>query len=348
MFCSRRYSLSADIVAEHKIRSRLSDYLLLSHMPHVLPMIWMILCVHLICISSQPETRFIYNGFHQADLYTDGVAKVLPEGQLQLTNGSRQSMGHAFFKKPFEFTSAESLSFSTHFVCALVPKPGSGGHGIAFVLSASIDLSHADATQYLGLFNISTQGNSSSHLVAVELDTALSAEFDDKNANHVGINVNSLFSIESVPTAYFSDIKGKNESIELSSGDPIQVWVNYRGNMLNVSMAPLKNQKPSQPLLSSSIHLSENFPDRKIFIGFSGATGTLISYQYILGWSFSGNSVSLQRLDATKLPRVPPHKCRTERPSTLLIFLFILLAVIVLVVLVAGMGRRIWSTPLLL
>ena len=348
MFCSRRYSLSTDIVAEHKIRSRLSDYLLLSHMPHVLPMIWMILCVHLICISSQPETRFIYNGLHQADLYTDGVAKVLPEGQLQLTNGSGQSMGHAFFKKPFEFTSAESLSFSTHFVCALVPKPGSGGHGIAFVLSASIDLSHADATQYLGLFNISTQGNSSSHLVAVELDTALSAEFDDKNANHVGINVNSLFSIESTSSAYFSDIKGKNESIELSSGDPIQVWVNYRGNMLNVSMAPLKNQKPSQPLLSSSIHLSENFPGRKIFIGFSGATGTLISYQYILGWSFSGNSVSLQRLDATKLPRVPPHKCRTERPSTLLIFLFILLAVIVLVVLVAGMGRRIWSTPLLL
>ncbi|CAN6815256.1 unnamed protein product [Brassica oleracea] len=311
LFCSRRYSLSTDIVAEHKIRSRF-----------------------------QPETRFIYNGLHQADLYTDGVAKVLPEGQLQLTNGSGQSMGHAFFKKPFEFTSAESLSFSTHFVCALVPKPGSGGHGIAFVLSASIDLSHADATQYLGLFNISTQGNSSSHLVAVELDTALSAEFDDKNANHVGINVNSLFSIESAPTAYFSDIKGKNESIELSSRDPFQVWVDYRGNMLNVSMAPLKNQKPSQPLLSSSINLSENFPDRKIFIGFSGATGTLISYQYILGWSFSGNSVSLQRLDATKLPRVPPHKCRTERPSTLLIFLFILLAVIVLVVLVAAFVYR--------
>ncbi|WZZ00180.1 hypothetical protein YC2023_072508 [Brassica napus] len=309
-------------------------------MPHVLPMIWMILCVHLICISSQPETRFIYNGFHQAQLYTDGVAKVLPEGQLQLTNGSGQSMGHAFFKKPFEFNSAESLSFSTQFVCALVPKPGSGGHGIAFVLSASRDLSHADATQYLGLFNISTQGNSSSHLVAVELDTALSAEFDDKNANHVGINVNSLFSIESAPAAYFSDIKGKNESIELSSGDPIQVWVDYRGNVLNVSMAPLKNQKPSQPLLSSSINLSEIFPDRKIFIGFSGATGTLISYQYILGWSFSGNSVSLQRLDATKLPRVPPHKCGTERPSKLLIFLFILLAVIVLVVLVAAFVYR--------
>ncbi|KAJ4895662.1 putative L-type lectin-domain containing receptor kinase I.6 [Raphanus sativus] len=314
-------------------------------MPHVLPMIWMILCVHLICISSQPETDFIYNGFHQADLYTDGVAKVLPEGQLRLTNGSGQSMGHAFYKKPFEFTSPESLSFSTHFVCALVPKPGSGGHGIAFVLSASTDLSHADVTQYLGLFNISTNVNSSSssHLVAVELDTALSAEFDDKDANHVGINVNNLTSVESASAAYFSDIKGKNETMELSSGDPIQVWVDYIGNVLNVTMAPLKNnqKKPSQPLLSTSINLSEIFPDRKIFIGFSGATGTLRSYQYILGWSFSsGNGASLEPLDATKLPRVPTHKCGTWRPSTLLIILLVLLAVIVLAVLVAAFVYR--------
>ncbi|CAN6815806.1 unnamed protein product [Brassica oleracea] len=192
-------------------------------------LILMIFFVHLICISSQQEeTWFIYNGFVQADLSTDGVAKILPGGQLQLTDGSGQEMGHAFLKKPFEFTSPESLSFSTHFVCALVPKPGFiGGHGIAFVLSASMDLTHADATQFLGLFNISTQGSSSSHLVAVELDTALSAEFDDINANHVGIDVNGLISIASTPASYFSEIKGKNESISLLSGAPIQVWVDY-------------------------------------------------------------------------------------------------------------------------
>ncbi|KAF8100386.1 hypothetical protein N665_0225s0004 [Sinapis alba] len=260
-------------------------------MPQVLSMIWMILCVHLICISSQQETMFIYNGFHQADLYTDGFVKVLPEGQLQLTDGSGQNMGHAFFKKPFEFASPESLSFSTHFVCALVPKPGFvGGHGIAFIRHNTWDL------------NISTQGSSSSHLVAIEIDTALSSEFDDKNANHVGIDVNSLISIDSPPAAYFSEIQGKNESIMLLSEDPIQVWVDYGGNVLNVSLAPVQNQKP------------KTFPGRKIFLGFSGATGTLISYQYILGWSFSGNMVSLHHLDATKLPR-------------------------------RGMTRRIWSTP---
>ncbi|KAL0713589.1 hypothetical protein Bca4012_020567 [Brassica carinata] len=306
-----------------------------------LHLILMIFFVHLICISSQQETGFIYNGFGQADLYTDGVARILPQGQLQLTDGSGQKMGHAFFKKPFEFTSPESLSFSTHFVCALLPKPGFiGGHGIAFVLSASMDLTHADATQFLGLFNISTQGSSSSHLVAVELDTALSAEFDDINANHVGIDVNSLMSIASTPASYFSEIKGKNESIALLSGAPIQVWVDYGENVLNVSLAPLKIQKPSQPLLSRSINLSETFPDRNIFLGFSGATGTLISYQYILGWSFSTSRDSLETLDVHKIPRVPPHKAKYERPSMLLTVLLILLAVILFLVLGAAFVYR--------
>ncbi|CAN8255059.1 unnamed protein product [Cochlearia groenlandica] len=79
-------------------------------------------------------------------------------------------MGDAFFKKPFAFTSPKSFSFSTPFVRALVvPALGSlGGHGIVFILSASIDLTsidltQANATQFLGLFNISTQGSPCSH-----------------------------------------------------------------------------------------------------------------------------------------------------------------------------------------
>ncbi|KAF8083389.1 hypothetical protein N665_0776s0014 [Sinapis alba] len=186
--------------------------------------------------------------------------------------------------------------------------------------------------------------SSSSHLVAVELDTALSAEFDDINANHVGIDVNSLMSIASTPASYFSKIKGKNESIELLSGSPIQVWVDYGENVLNVSLAPHKIQKPIQPLLSTSLNLSESFPDRKIFLGFSGATGTLISYQYVLGWSFSRNSESLETLDVNKLPRVPPHKAKNDqRPSMLLIVLLILLAVILFLVLGAAFVYRRWK-----
>ncbi|CAD5335417.1 unnamed protein product [Arabidopsis thaliana] len=274
----------------------------------------------------QEEAGFIYNGFGQAQagLHLDGAAKILfPDGLLQLTNASTQQMGHAFFKKPFKFDSYEKkLSFSTHFVCALVPKPGAdGGHGIAFVVSSSIDFTQADPTQYLGLLNISTNGSPSSQLLAIELDTVESAEFDDIDKNHVGIDIKSLNSVESASASYFSNAKGKNQSIKLLSGDPIQIWVDYEGALLNVTVAPLSIQKPNHPLLSRSINLTDIFPDRKLFFGFSAATGTLVSYQYILGWSFSRSRMLLQSLDFSKLPQIPHPKAKQEQTSPLLIVL---------------------------
>ncbi|CAD5324924.1 unnamed protein product [Arabidopsis thaliana] len=189
--------------------------------------LFLIVFVNLLCFSSQQELSFIYNGFNQdqTNLNLDGSAKFLQDGLLQLTNATTQQKGHAFFNQPFDFGSAssQSLSFSTHFICALVPKPGvDGGHGIAFVLSSSMDLTQADPTQYLGLFNISTNGSPSSHVLAIELDTVQSAEFDDIDKNHVGIDENSLQSVESAPASYYSDKEGKNKSLKLLSGDPIQ------------------------------------------------------------------------------------------------------------------------------
>ncbi|CAH2069345.1 unnamed protein product [Thlaspi arvense] len=294
---------------------------------------------HLIFLLSQQEgAGFIYNDFSQAqaDLHLDGAAKILlPGGLLQLTNASTQQMGHAFFKKPFEFDpSDKKFSFSTHFVCALVPKPGAdGGHGIAFVVSSSVDFTQADPTQYLGLFNISTNGSPSSQLLAIELDTVQSAEFDDIDKNHVGIDINSLNSVESASASYFSNTKGKKQSIKLLSGEPLQVWVDYGGSLLNVTVAPLRIQKPYHPLLSRSINLTEIFPDRRLFFGFSAATGSLISYQYILGWSFSRSRVMLQSLDFSKLPQIPHPRAKKEQASPLLVVLLLLLLLIMLVAL---------------
>ncbi|CAH8357545.1 unnamed protein product [Eruca vesicaria subsp. sativa] len=293
----------------------------------------------LIQFSSQQDLSFVYNGFNQGqgDLHLDGVARIqLPGGLLQLTDATAQQKGHAFFNRPFDFGSAssQSLSFWTHFVCALVPKPGAdGGHGIAFVLSSSMDLTQADPTQYLGLFNISTNGSPSSQILAIELDTVQSAEFDDIDKNHVGIDENNLHSVVSAPASYYSDIERTNKSLTLLSGDPIQVWIDYEDALLNVTLAPLRNQKPSKPLLSRNINLTSVFPDRKAFVGFSAATGSLISYQYILGWSFSTSRVALQSLDISKLPTVPRPKI-PKKTSTLLIILLVVLGLIVMAVLV--------------
>lgn len=296
-----------------------------------LDLTWMVISfLLLIHLSSQQETSFIFNGFRQGDLHVAGVAQILPGGLLQLTNTSEQKMGQAFFKQPLEFNSSESLSFSTHFACAMVRKPGvTGGNGIAFFLSPTMNLSEADATQYLGLFNTTTNMSPSSRIFAVELDTVQSAEFDDINNNHVGVNVNSLTSTVSAPAAYFSDKEGRSKSINLLSGDSIQVWVDYDGTILNVSLAPLRVQKPSQSLISTSLDLSALLQGR-MFVGLSAATGQLANNHYILGWSFSRSKQSLQSLDISKLPKVPHPK---KKLSPVLILLLIVLIIIVLLLL---------------
>ncbi|CAL9247581.1 unnamed protein product [Arabidopsis halleri] len=300
-------------------------------------------CVYLICLSGQQETGFVYNGFNQADLFVDGLARILPGGLLQLTNATELKMGHAFFKQPFGFDPSSSLSFYTHFVCALVPPKFGAvlGHGMAFVVSPSMNFSHAFPTQYLGVFNSSTNVTSSYHLLAIELDTVQTVDFHDLEKAHVGIDVNNPISVESALPSYFSDALGKNISIDLLSGEPVQVWVDYDGSFLNVTLAPIEIQKPNRPLISRAINLSEIFQD-KMYVGFSGSTGRLTSNQYILGWSFSKSKELMQSLDLSKLPKAPIPRNeqapvpREEKNKLLPLLIGFVIVLLILVLMVLG------------
>ncbi|KAL1208592.1 L-type lectin-domain containing receptor kinase I.7 [Cardamine amara subsp. amara] len=300
----------------------------------LLGIIWMIFFV---CPSFQQEPTFVYNRFGQADdLHLDGSARIFTSGGvLQLTNATNIQIGHAFFKRPIEFKSSESVSFSTHFVCALLRAGDPSGHGMAFVVSDSTDFKGAEPTRYFGLFN--RNGSTSTRVLAVELDISLAPELNDISDNHVGIDVNSAESVISANASYFSDKEGKKIDIKLLSGHPIQVWVDYVGTTLNVSLAPLKTQKPSRPLLSStSINLTEILQGRRMFVGFSGATGSIMSYQYILGWSFSKSMASLPKIDISKLPKVPHTSTKKKSTSLVLDALLGLIAFMVLGLLVAA------------
>ncbi|CAK7331456.1 unnamed protein product [Dovyalis caffra] len=270
---------------------------------------------------AQEINQFIYNGFKGANLSLNGIASVHPNGLLELTNTSKQQIGHAFFPFPFHFNTSysnnsRSLSFSTNFVFAMVPEtPIRGGHGIAFTIAPSTEFKGATATQYLGLFNSTTIGLSSNHLLAVELDAVRSPEFGDIGDNHVGVDVNNLTSIQSAPASYFSEHVGTNESLQLISGDPMQVWIDYdeMEKLLNVTLAPVNIMKPQKPLLSTTIDLSLVLLD-SLYVGFSSSTGSVSSHHYILGWSFN-KSGQAQSLDTSKLPSLPPERNSTNKPD---------------------------------
>ena len=288
---------------------------------------------------AEGEEQFIYNGFQGVSLELGGIAKIHPNGLLQLTNTSKQQIGRAFFPHPLKFNTSSgdsgSLSFSTIFAFAMVPElEDPSGHGVVFTIAPSMDFPGAVASQYFGLFNPSNNGLSSNHVFAVELDTILSPEMKDVNENHVGVDVNGLVSKISAPVTYFSNKEEKNKSLELISGKAMQVWIDYDDvqKLLHVKIAPLESPKPSMPLLSTSINLSSILLE-SMYVGFSSATGAIASDHYILGWSFN-RSGEAQSLEISELPSLPPRK--EEGKQLDLIALVSLIAATVVLIMLMG------------
>ncbi|KAK3125500.1 hypothetical protein QOZ80_7BG0605790 [Eleusine coracana subsp. coracana] len=212
--------------------------------------------------------RFTYNGFAGSNLTLDGVAAVTPAGLLVLTNGSLQSKGHAFHPStlPFRDPNATSAarSFSTTFAFAIFGQfTDLSSNGLAFFVAADrAVLSNAMSGRYLGLLNETVNGNRSAHVFAVELDTLFNAEFLDINSNHVGVDVNSLRSINATSAGFYDEDDGAGgtfQNLSLISRKPMQVWVDYDGaaTQVTVTMAPLGLPRPKTPLLRASIDLSD-------------------------------------------------------------------------------------------
>ncbi|OQU76294.1 hypothetical protein SORBI_3010G126800 [Sorghum bicolor] len=73
--------------------------------------------------------------------------------------------------------------------------------------------------------------------------------------------------------------------------------------MINVTLAPLRVDKPSKPLLSATYNLSTVLEDPS-YIGFSASTGPINSLYCVLGWSLGINSPA-PLIDIAKLPKLP-------------------------------------------
>ncbi|KMT07381.1 hypothetical protein BVRB_6g150070 [Beta vulgaris subsp. vulgaris] len=288
---------------------------------------------------AQDENQFIYNGFQEAKLHLDGLANIHPDGLLQMTNSSLQGSGHVFYPRPLKFNT--SRSFSTTFTFAInTDVPGHGGHGIAFVISSSMNFEHAVPAEYLGIFNITSNGRKYNHVFAVELDTVQNAVFGDIDGNHVGIDVNGLRSVDSASVAYDSDETGTKMSLELSGGSHMQIWIDYDGEkmLMNVMLAPFKHPKPKKYLLSTRVNLSPAFLD-SMYVGFSSSTGLTATEHYISGWSWSQNGRA-QELNLSKVPSIP--RLRNHKKNVKVLFIILIVVLVLLLEIIAGVAFAVW------
>uniref|UniRef100_A0ACD5YR66 Uncharacterized protein n=1 Tax=Avena sativa TaxID=4498 RepID=A0ACD5YR66_AVESA len=257
--------------------------------------------------------QFTYNGFVGANLTLDGGTTVTPNGLLMLTNGSLQMKGQAFHPSPLPLRAEANgtgtvRSFSTTFVFAIFGQYANlSSHGLAFFATASREvLSTALPGQFLGLLNVTNGGgNRSDDIFAVELDTLLNSDFRDIDSNHVGVDVNSLISLESTSAGYYDDGTGRFQNLSLISRKAMQVWVDYDGmaTQIIVTMAPMGMARPKKPLLQTTVNLS-GVLQSTAYVGFSSATGVMSTRHFVLGWSFALDGPA-PALDISELPALP-------------------------------------------
>ncbi|XP_061977316.1 L-type lectin-domain containing receptor kinase VII.1-like [Populus nigra] len=261
---------------------------------------------------------FVFNGFNSSSVSLYGSA-VFESRILTLTNQTSFTIGRALYPKKIPTKAPNSFvyPFSTSFIFAMAPyKNVLPGHGLVFLFVPFTGIEGASAAQHLGFLNLTNDRIPNNHMLGIEFDVFSNQEFNDMNANHVGLDVNSLTSIAAADAGYWADNSRSSSSNgnssdddrksfkeqKLNNGKNYQVWIDYADSLINVTMAPAGMKRPSRPLLNVSLNLSEVFED-EMYVGFTASTGQLVQSHKILAWSFSNSNFSLsERLVTTGLP----------------------------------------------
>ncbi|KAJ1265409.1 hypothetical protein BS78_08G074700 [Paspalum vaginatum] len=162
---------------------------------------------------------------------------------------------------------------------------------MTFVLSSTmeLDLHHLyRAGQYVGTPGTSGNDSKSGDQFFVAI------EFNGIDDNHIDINVKSMVSVGSLIKNFYRS-NTKIQSTKLSSGKPMQVWLDYDSQVqkLNITIEEFDEFQLSRPQplpqFSSSVNLSSLWSDSDLaYAGFS-ASGQENCNHYVIGWSFMVN-----------------------------------------------------------
>jgi len=226
-------------------------------------------------------------------------------GALSMTRDNIPfSHGQGLYTDPIPFkssnnTSSSVYSFKTSFTFSITPRRSNPnpGHGIAFIVVPTVAYEYdQDSTRgFLGLVNLTTNGNPNNHLFAVEFDVFQDKRFGDINDNHVGVNINSVNSKVSEKAGYWiqTRTRGKNQwlfkEVKLSSGDNYKAWIEYKNSKVIVWLAPAHLKKPKRPLIETQVDLSEVVLET-MYTGFSGSMGRGVERHDIWSWSFENTA----------------------------------------------------------
>ncbi|KAH7545999.1 hypothetical protein FEM48_Zijuj01G0154400 [Ziziphus jujuba var. spinosa] len=265
-------------------------------------LILLILLSTTIPFPSALAVDFVYNGFNSSDSLLLYGNATIQSRILTLTNDTTFSIGRALYRSKIRTKKQNSsyvYPFYTSFIFSMAPYRNIlPGHGLVFIVVSKTGIDGVSSSQNLGFLNRTNDGNPNNHVFGVEFDVFKNQEFDDIDDNHVGINLNSLKSTVAHSAGYWQDDRSgaaddkSLKKLKLNNGENYQVWIDYSDSFMNVTMARVGMKRPSNPLLSVPLNLSDIFED-EMYIGFTSSTGALVERHMILAWSFSDSNISL-------------------------------------------------------
>ncbi|XP_071740219.1 probable L-type lectin-domain containing receptor kinase S.7 [Rutidosis leptorrhynchoides] len=230
------------------------------------------------------NTTFEFQSLPPENLTFLGAAH-FRHGVAALTNESEtpsSSSGTIIYTIPIRFSdnrTNSTTSFSTNFTFSIFtinPLSTSGSGGLSFFISPENNTLGSPGS-YLGLVNVSqlTQNK----FIAIEFDTRVDLHFNDSNGNHVGLDIDSLNSIESADCML--------AGIDLKTGGSFTSWIDYIHDIksLKVFLTRSGFLKPDNPILVVEIDFSKYFTEY-MYVGFSGSTENSTDSYLIESWSF--------------------------------------------------------------
>ncbi|BBH07450.1 Concanavalin A-like lectin protein kinase family protein [Prunus dulcis] len=174
--------------------------------------------------------------------------------------------------------------FNSTFVLNITPQTDPGGEGLAFILTGSPTLPEKSQGEWLGIVNANSNGSAQANIVAVEFDTRKSY-LEDVDDNHVGLDVNSVYSIQQVPLLSYG--------VNLSSQTNYTVTIRYASQNITIFVSQTNETREEMkniPVLSRTLDLSE-YLSQKVYVGFSASTSNSTQLNCIRSWDFHSSHI---------------------------------------------------------
>ncbi|KAJ1289332.1 hypothetical protein BS78_02G156200 [Paspalum vaginatum] len=249
------------------------------------------------------------------DAYFRGTENAIELTKNDISGPNSHSVGRLRYVQPvplWDATTGEVASFTTSFTFRIKPadkdSPEPSADGMAFFLAhhPSVDPPAGSNGGNLGLFNDSTNMNAvgDDRVVAVEFDTYQNDVWD-KDGNHVGIDVNSIVSVNST-----------SPDRPLKSGDTLAAEVAY-DNVTQTLSVTLWMNATSSYRVEANVDVKKSLPEM-VTVGFSAATGRNVEVHRLLSWSFSSSLASTKDVvtsPAGPAPAPAPKKQPTARST---------------------------------